>query len=296
MSICVMVKVPEGLVLAADSAATVNASPVTEGGDPGPSGVLKVFFNATKVFQIRDLPVGVLTWGAGSFRARTVASLVEEFENEKDVQQINWSNLNVETLASDFWRFMNARSEELLPKVPKDGRPKTGFVICGYSGSEFFPEEYVAVVPTGSPRRLRPPNHNQPDFGANWFGSTDAIVRLHHGRDDRLFDLLLQAGTPEKQLAQLKTRISQHLQYQVLFHSMPLGDAVDFADFLVWTTIQRFRFVMGAELCGGPVDIATITRKDGFEWIRRKRRSSKWKMSRNRTHKPEHTEQHRTTT
>ena len=65
MSICVMVKVPEGLVLAADSATTVQAGPVKEGGDSGPSGILKIYLTATKVFQIRDLPVGVLTWGGG---------------------------------------------------------------------------------------------------------------------------------------------------------------------------------------------------------------------------------------
>ena len=62
--------------------------------------VLKVFFNATKVFQIRNLPVGVLTWGSGSFRARTIASLVEEFENTEEVRALEASQLDIGGLAA----------------------------------------------------------------------------------------------------------------------------------------------------------------------------------------------------
>ena len=275
MSICVMVKVPEGLVLASDSASTVQGGVVKKGGEPGLSGVFNVFFNATKVFQIRDLPVGVLTWGAGSFRSRTVASLVEEFENTDDVRKINREILNVEGLAKKFWHFMGEKSEKFFPEIPKEGRPRTGFVICGYSGSEFFPEEYSTLVPTELPQRLRPPEDGEPDFGANWYGASDAIVRLHHGRDDRLFAVLKkELGIDEQQLNQLRDKITEELQYPVVFAAMPLGDAIDYAEFLIQTTINRFRFVIGAELCGGEVDIATITRKDGFEWVRRKQRSS----------------------
>jgi len=137
-------------------------------------------------------------------------------------------------------------------------------------GFGFFPEECSTVVPTEPPRRLRPPANGQPDFGANWYGASDAIVRLHHGRDDRIFDLLRSEDVDNDQIGRLETRVSRELQYQVLFHAMPLGDAIDYAEFLVQTTISRFRFVIGAEVCGGAIDIATITRKDGLSWVRRK--------------------------
>jgi hypothetical protein len=268
-----MVKVPEGLVLAADSASSVQAGPVREGGDTGPAGVLKVFFNATKVFQIRDLPVGVLTWGSGSFRARTIASLVEEFENTEEIRALDASQLDIAGLAGRFWTFMGRKSEEFFHEIPMEGRPRSGFVICGYPGSDFFPEEYVTIVPTEEPQRLRPPTDGEPDFGANWYGATDAIVRLHHGRDDRLFEVLRRTGIGAQQVDSVRAAVAE-LQYPVLFHAMPLGDAIDYAEFLVQTTINRFRFVMGAEICGGAIDIAAITRKDGFAWIRRKRRNS----------------------
>ncbi|MCY4186860.1 MAG: hypothetical protein OXD30_00055 [Bryobacterales bacterium] len=212
-----MVKVPEGLVLAADSAATVQAGPVKEGGDSGPSGILKVYFTATKVFQIRDLPVGVLAWGASSLRARTVASLVEEFENSGFVRDIKREDLSVEELAKNFWDFMSKKSNKILQDIPKHARPRSGFLICGYSVLDFFPEEYLMVVPIEKPKRLRPPTNGEPDFGANWYGSSDAIVQLHHGRDDRIFDLLRGMGIESEQIEQLQTKVSHELQYQVLF-------------------------------------------------------------------------------
>ena len=265
-----MVKVPEGLVLAADSATTVQAGLVPPGHDGGTSGILKVFLNATKVFQIRDLPVGVLTWGAGAFQARTIASLVEEFENSETIRETSRQSLSIRDVADTFWDFMRSKSDEFFAEIPIDSRPRSGFVICGYSKSEFFPEEYAVVVPTNVPQRVREPIENQPNFGANWYGSTDAIVRLHHGRDDRIFNLLRRFGMEEEQLSSLREKISQEIQYTILFHAMPLGDAIDYAEFIVQTTISRFRFVVGAEVCGGPVDIATITRKEGFRWVVRK--------------------------
>ena len=126
------------------------------------------------------------------------------------------------------------------------------------------------MVPTEKPRRLRPPMEGQPDFGANWYGLVDAVVRLHHGRDDRVFEILQSRGVDEKQLEQIKTDFSQNLQYPVLFTAMPLIDAVDYATYLIETTIGRYRFSVGAELCGGPIDVATISRKEGFQWLKRK--------------------------
>ena len=271
MSICVVVKVPEGLVLAADSAATVEGGSVTPDGKPGPAGVLKVFQTATKVLQIRDLPLGVMTWGAGGFGARTIASLVEEFENTQEIRELKPEALNVKSAAEAFWAFMKKKSDELFPNIPLKARPRSGLAICGYSGSEFFPEEYVMVAPTEQPMPIRTAVKDKQDFGANWYGATDAIVRFHHGRDDRLFQVLTGAGISPALLESVKAKITQELQYPVIFQAMPLGDAIAYAEFVVRITIERFRFVIGAELCGGPIDIATITRREGFVWVRAKR-------------------------
>ena len=51
---------------------------------------------------------------------------------------------------------------------------------------------------------------------------------------------------------------------------MPVQDAIDLAIFLVETTIGFTKFLPGANTVGGAVDVATVTRHEGFKWIRRK--------------------------
>ncbi|MCF7805825.1 MAG: hypothetical protein K9N46_15185 [Candidatus Marinimicrobia bacterium] len=267
MSVCVAVKVGEGLVFASDSATTVAGAPASSGGQQGPQGIVKVFYNATKIFQIDKLPVGVMTWGAGSFKARTIASLIEEFENQEEIKQLKASSLEVGDLAKTLWDFLNKKSDEFFSEIPKQARPQTGLILAGYSGDNFFPEEYLMAIPMQKPRRVREDVEGQPNFGANWYGMTDAIIRFHHGRADEITDILNELEIDSDTIDKFENRIQQDIQYKVLFHAMPLGDAIDYARFLIDLTIARFRFVVGAELCGGPVDIATITRKSGFSWI-----------------------------
>ena len=82
----------------------------------------------------------------------------------------------------------------------------------------------------------------------------------------------MESGIDKNMVDGLRQKIGRELQYPVLFDAMPLGDAVAYAEFVVRTTIDRFRFVIGAELCTGPIDLAAITRRDGFKWLRSKTR------------------------
>ena len=160
-----------------------------------------------------------------------------------------------------------AASDEFFTEVPPEGRPKTGIVVGGYTGQKFFPEEYTMHVPITKTYRPRPDKDGKPNFGANWYGMTDAIVRFHHGRDDRIFQIIRNHGISDEVLADIKEEIGRELQYPILFNAMPLGDAIEYARFLVELTIARFRYVVGAEVCGGKVNIAAITRKDGFNIV-----------------------------
>lgn len=271
MSVCILTKVGEGLVFASDSATTLSGSPVIPGGQPGPQGVVKIFLNSTKIFQVSNLPVGILTWGAGTFKTRTVASLVEEFENLDQIKKIERKNLDVNKVSNELWEFMAKKSEDLFKEIPEKGRPRTGILIGGYSKENFFPEEYQMLIPVQKPQRVRPNIEGKPNFGTNWFGITDAIIRFHHGRDDRIFDILEKNGIEKEKIDQIRDIINREIQYHIPFDGMPLGDAIEYAKFLVQLTISRFRFVIGAELCGGPIDLATITRKNGFSWIANKK-------------------------
>ena len=77
MTICVSVKVSEGLVLAADSTAAIQGQIVGQTGGPQ---ILKTYDNARKLSHIKDYPIGTLTWGMSLVGARSVESLIKEFE------------------------------------------------------------------------------------------------------------------------------------------------------------------------------------------------------------------------
>jgi len=273
MSIVMSVRVAEGLVLAADSAATLNL--VGPGGQQ--LGVAKVFNNATKVMQLKDYFIGVATWGTGNLGARTISSLVEEFANDRPALMDcrgSESTLSVEKEARELMDFLMRFYAKTFPNwqnQPQSERPSFGVIVGGFAGSDFFPKEYVFTIPNSQFQELRPtrPDGSQ-DFGANWFGTTDALVRFHHGRDERLMDVLRNNGIPQDVIGKIMEAISKDLQYQVPFDGMPLQDAVDYALFMAGLAIGRFRFSIGPEICGGPVDVVTITSQNGFEWMQRK--------------------------
>lgn len=54
MTVCIAVKTSEGLVLAADSAATIT-------NDKGQ--VLSIFQYGSKLLQLGDHPMGIMSWG-----------------------------------------------------------------------------------------------------------------------------------------------------------------------------------------------------------------------------------------
>jgi hypothetical protein len=51
---------------------------------------------------------------------------------------------------------------------------------------------------------------------------------------------------------------------------MPIQDAIDLGRFLVHAAIMYSRFLPGAKIVGGPIEIAAITKHEQFKWISRK--------------------------
>src|SRR5262245_40602412 len=74
MTIAVSVKVNDGIVLAADSAATLMGNDGS-----GNMTILNVYNNANKIFNLRKgLPVGAMTWGQGAIGNASISALVKD--------------------------------------------------------------------------------------------------------------------------------------------------------------------------------------------------------------------------
>lgn len=253
MTVAIVVQVSEGLVLAADSAMIVQGE-LRLPGQPPTTGLLKIYNSATKIIQLKNWPVGVVTFGAAQIGNRTIESHVREFAGSQPDEQPR----SIEQLARELHAF-------IAPRIPDVAPPsQLGVHLAGYPAEGFFPEQYLLSFP-GAVERIRPDNPDgSPNFGATWHGMTDAINRLYMGIEPQARTALVAAGVTEQQLAVLS-----QFEYPVIWAAMPLQDAIDFAAWLAEIAIGRFRFVVGAAMVVGPVDIAIVT-PQGFRWIRRK--------------------------
>jgi hypothetical protein len=76
---------------------------------------------------------------------------------------------------------------------------------------------------------------------------------------------------PEADAAALQEKLVRELYATLSVPAMPIQDAIDLARFLVETTIGFVRFgVFLPKTVGGAVEIAAITKHEGFRWVQHK--------------------------
>lgn len=264
MTIVVAVKVNDGLVLAADSAVAVHGGPAGQ-----PPGVLKTYNYGRKLSHIKDYPIGTLSWGISLLGSRTIESLISEYEfGLLSASDEAARRFKVREIADNLRTFLLERYQVQYGPLSPGNQPALGVLVNGYSDGAYFPEQYLFEFPTTPDLQIRRPDRedSEPDFGVDWFGLTDAITRLIKGADLRLGAMLAERLriSPEE-----VWQLLAQFEYPIAFEGMPLQDAIDLAVYLVEMTIGRYRFVVGAPLCGGEIDVAVITSR-GFTWVYRK--------------------------
>ena len=81
---------------------------------------------------------------------------------------------------------------------------------------------------------------------------------------------LLEAALSQEQANAVSTALLKQLQAPFLHAALSVQDAIDFADFLTETSRNFLRFVRRTDPVGGEIDIAVVTKQDGFKLIHRK--------------------------
>ena len=143
------------------------------------------------------------------------------------------------------------------------------YKVCGYSAGAALPELWDIRILNGScaaPHLLRA----QQDCGSNWDGELDALCRLLLGVGVKFRDVLVEEGIPEADADEAVKKVQTKLAASVLHAAMPIQDAIELATYMVRTTIGFMRFNFGAETVGGPIEVAVITKHEGFKWVNRK--------------------------
>lgn len=143
------------------------------------------------------------------------------------------------------------------------------FLVGGYDENEPYGKLFVFDVPTSpKPKEL---HSGSDEFGMVWGGQKDFTDRLMAGFDAQLLDIAQEIlSLADDQKDKLGNQLKERLQANIPFPFLPLQDCVDLSILLVRTTIAIQNWIAGVRGVGGPIDVATITRTDGFRHIQQK--------------------------
>ena len=104
-----------------------------------------------------------------------------------------------------------------------------------------------------------------------WGGQLQIVTRLIYGYDPGLTEIMRQKlNLDGSQLAQAFAEICPQLEFTITYQVLPLQDCIDLATFMVRTTIIAQGLAISIRGVGGPIEVATITRTQGFEYVQRK--------------------------
>jgi hypothetical protein len=272
MSLGIVFKGPEGIVLAADSRVTLTATltPIAPPGTTAPPTMLlpSTFDNATKLLKVKGQNyVGAVTYGAGaigSTEPRTAHSFLPEF----DARLAAGGRLTVEEFATQLGAFFVEKwNTSGMPAHPADTEQMVflvgGFDPDGVYGRLF--EVHVPNQPTPAERMGGPG-----EFGALWGGQRELVDRMIQGYDPRVLNLIQsELHPPLVARTNLEEKLKQ-LAIAIPYQFLPLQDSIDLAIFLVRMTITLQTWQIGIRGVGGAIDVATITQTDGFTPIQQK--------------------------
>ncbi|MBA7667508.1 hypothetical protein ES703_75597 [subsurface metagenome] len=263
MSLGIVVKGPEGLVLAADSRVTLESR------QQGQSPIMVNFDNATKLLSFGEPNisnphgyVGVVTYGQAAVGLRTANSFVPEFE-----EGLPGERLQIDDFAKKLSDFFMLQWQAVMPS-DYAGPPMT-FIVAGFNDGKAYGRVYLIEIPS-NPTPIE--QHGKPgEFGITWGGQREFVDRLLRGYAPRLPELIKTALHLEPAQMSELTKALQPLQMSSPMQMLALQDCVNLAIFFIRTTIEAQELSVGVRGVGGEIDVATVTRRDGLHFIQRKK-------------------------
>ena len=267
MTVCVSVKVHDCLVFAADSASSLGG--IDANGEPY---VVNVWNHGNKVFNLyKGMPLAAMTCGLGNMGPASIGNLAKDFRwqitNGDDSIKIDPKHYTVQEVAEKARAFFDERFKSIEPPPPQ---PQFEFWVGGYGSNCDNAELWKVSILDATGAQLEMVLDESMDGNVAWGGQPMAINRLLLGYDPRLMGILMNSGVEQKTAEELLDVMRDELQTPLVHAAMPVSDAINLADFLVDLTKRYFAFLPGADIVGGATDIATVTKHEGFKWIKRK--------------------------
>lgn len=264
MSLGIAFKGPEGIVLAADSRVTLSAE-MQHGAEK--MMIPATYDNATKLLQLSGYNrVGVVTYGLGAIglqEPRMAHSFLPEMEEA--LSKENFAHYSVIDFAMRFSKFF---MEQWRGQMPTDySGPDMVFLIGGFDEGAPYGKVYEVDIPS----KPNPVEQNTDQFGVIWGGQLEYTNRLIKGFDPQL-PVIAQKflGLTDDQRIALQEHLEGALSTRIPYPFLPLQDCVNLSIFLIRTTMELQNWTIGVRGVGGAIDVATITRTDGFKPVQRK--------------------------
>lgn len=270
MSLAIVFKGTEGIVLAVDSRVTLTA----QFGPPVKGQVALIpstFDNATKLLRVKGQQyIGAVTYGVGAIgqqQPRTAHSFIPEFEAE--LSKYKSGRLSVKEFAdklSEF--FMRQWETHDMPKQVDLGGTMV-FYVAGYNEGEAYGRVYELQIPTEpTPKEW---HAGAGMFGVVWGGQQEFVTRLISGFDPQLCDIAQEfLKFTDEQKKGLAEHLRARLQARIPFQFLPLQDCINLAILLIRATMTIQTFLVGVRGVGGAIDVATITKTEGIELVQTK--------------------------
>ena len=284
-----------GIALATDSAASIGRD---ESG--------KVYASADKLFPLADdAPVAIMVYGNAEFLGMPWETVIKVYRKQLGDKTFK----TVSGYAKKFLQFIESNEDMRKYLAPKNSE-STEIVFAGFGESEYMPvllEFEITRNPTGKlsyrpEKKEEITNDNSATIIA--FAQHEIVSSFMRGIHPALDDFIVK--TTEKLFVNIfgawfnrdnPTATSKqrdhfindaHKQIEMLFHSwrdksdkywlpiinmvqfMPKDEMASMAEMLVNLTKFRQRISPDRETVGGPIDVALITKGDGFVWVKRK--------------------------
>jgi hypothetical protein len=268
MTIVVTATVTDGIVLAADSAASFFV--------PGAATPVKIYNHANKIFNlVKVWPVGALVYGAGGIGTASVETLSKDLRrrlaNPNDTDYgLDENSYTIEDVAIKARKFLFEECYlKAYPTPPADFL--MGYRVCGYSANAALSEVwefFIHGANCAAPYSVQA----QGEFGLRWAGENEALDRLLMGTTTGIKKWLVDKGYVQTQqdVDAAHLEIINQFGTTLVMPAMPIQDALDVARFAVETAAKYAKYGMRPETIGGPIELAAITKHEGFKWVARK--------------------------
>jgi hypothetical protein len=259
MSLGVVIKGPEGVVLAADSRVTLAA------GQQGQPAHVVNFDNASKFLSFASPHdhVGVVTYGVAVIGNRTASSLVPEFE--QTVLSGEQDRLSVQDYSEKLSSFFMERWQNDMPRDYQG--PDMTFIVGGYDEEDAYGKVFLFSIPG----QTQPEPRNADSFGMTWGGQLQVASRIIHGYDPNLLNIMRNTlNLDDGQIQTVVDELKRNLEFPIPYEVLPLQDCIDLAIFLIRSTITAQRLAVGVRGVGGLIEVAVIARTKSIEFVQKK--------------------------